>query len=46
MGRFVGCGAQLVGCSTKMAVCVKGIRDWQDGIYSSDNESLRCVGSL
>lgn len=26
--------------------CVKGIGDWQDGIYSSDNESWRWEGSL
>lgn len=27
-------------------VCVKGIRDWQDGIYSSGNKSWRWKGSL
>lgn len=27
-------------------MCLKKIKDWQDGIYSSDNESWRWKGSL
>lgn len=46
MGRFVTCGAQLVGCRKRWQKYVEVITNWQDGIYSSGNESWRRDGIL